>query len=433
MECPSCYAQVSEGARFCSQCGIALPQRCPACGASNAPNANFCAECGARLTAAIAASWPPERRPSETPPEPSGERRHLTVMFCDLVGSTELSTRLDIEDLQEVISAYQKRVTEVVTGFGGFVARRMGDGVLVYFGYPQAEEDDPEQAVRSGLAVVEAVAHLQGSEPLRVRVGIATGLMVVDDSSDDQEVLGVGEWPNLAARLQALAEPNTIVIADSTRRLVGSVFEIEDLGSQPLKGFAEPQRCWRVLGASEFNNRFETLRSVETPLIGRDEEVELLLRRWAQAKAGNGRVVLLCAEPGIGKSRLTVALRDRIGTEPHIALRHSCSPHHQDSALFPMIAQLERAAGFRREDAPAAKLDKLEALLAPASPTAEDLALIAELLLLPTGRYPALDLTPRRKKEKTFEALLRQLAGLSRHNPVVSIFEDLQWIDPTTR
>ena len=281
------------------------------------------------------------------------ERCHLTVMFCDLVGSTALSVHLDVEDFHEVIGAYQKRVAEIVTRFGGFVARRVGDGVLVYFGYPNADEDDPEQAVRAGLAVVEGIGLLETREPLQVRLGIATGLVVVGDLIgsgivNDKEVLGEG--PNLAARLLALAEPNSIVIADSTRRLVGSVFGLEDLGFKDLKGFAEPQRAWRVLGENRFKSRFEALRSAETPLVDRQEEIELLLRRWAQAKAGEGRVILFSGEAGIGKSRLTVALRDLLDAEPYTDLHYFCSPHHQDSALFPIINLLERAAGFGRED-----------------------------------------------------------------------------------
>jgi class 3 adenylate cyclase len=300
-------------------------------------------------------------------------------MFCDLVGSTALSVHLDVEDFQEVIGAYQKRVAEIVTRFGGFVARRVGDGVLVYFGYPNADEDDPEQAVRAGLAVVEAVGLLESREPLQVRLGIASGLVVVGDligsgTASDNEVLGEG--PNLAARLHALAEPNSIVIAEGTRRLIGSIFELEDLGFQDLKGFVEPQRAWRVLGENRFKSRFEALRSAETPLVGRQEEIEILLRRWAQAKAGEGRVMLFSGEAGIGKSRLTVALRNLLDAEPYIDLQYFCSPHHQDSALFPIINLLERAAGFGREDTPAAKLDKLEAAahrLGAAKTSADDL------------------------------------------------------------
>jgi class 3 adenylate cyclase len=299
------------------------------------------------------------------PPDVSSaaERRQLTVMFCDLVGSTPLSTRFDPEDLREIVGVYHRCVTDTVGRFGGFVAKYMGDGVLIYFGYPEAHEDDAERAVRAGLAVIDAVGRLATAEPLNVRIGIASGLVVVGDligAGAAQERGVVGETPNLAARLQALARPGTLVVADSTRRQIGTLFEIEDLGSQPLAGFGEPQPAWRVVGESGVVSRFEALRSGITPLVGRDEELDLLLRRWQQAKSGEGRVVLVSGEPGIGKSRLTAALSERIETEPHTRLRYFCSPHHQDSALYPFIGQLERAAGFTRDDTNATKLDKLE-------------------------------------------------------------------------
>src|SRR6202047_4137264 len=241
----------------------------------------------------------------------------------------------------------------------------MGDGVLIYFGYPQAHEDDAERAVRAGLAVIEAVGRLPARQHLSVRLGIATGLAVVGDLIGEgaaQERGVVGETPNLAARLQGLAAPNTLVIGEATLRQIGRLFDLEDLGAQQLAGFTDPQRAWRVLGESGEVSRFEALRSGATPLVGRGEEVELLLRRWQQAKSGEGRVLLISGEPGIGKSRLTATLSEHIGTEPHIRLRYFCSPHHEDSALYPFIAQLERAAGFARDDAVEVRLGKLRVL-----------------------------------------------------------------------
>ena len=359
-------------------------------------------------------------------------------MFCDLVGSTALSSRLDPEDLREIIAAYHRAVAEIVAGFDGFVAKYMGDGVLVYFGYPRAHEDDAERAVRAGLGSIDAVGRLDvKSVKLQARVGIATGLVVVGDligegSAQEQSV--VGETPNLAARLQALAEPDAVVIAAGTRRLVGDLFEYRDLGAVEVKGIAAPVPTWQVLRPSVVASRFQALRSGETPLVGRDEEIELLRRRWEQAKSGTGRVVLISAEPGVGKSRLTEAFRESIRSEPHTRLRYFCSPHRQDSALFPFIGQLERAAGIERDDTSAAKLDKLQVLIAANSPAEGDVQSLAELLAVPLdNRYPALDLTPQRKKEKTFEALLRQVAGLAKRQPVLIIFEDLHWADPSTR
>src|SRR5208282_4555094 len=309
-------------------------------------------------------------------------------MFCDLVGSTALSTRFDPEDLRELIGAYHRAVADTVARFDGFVAKYMGDGVLIYFGYPQAHEDDAERAVGAGLAVIEAVGKLPAHEDLSVRLGIATGLAVVGDligAGAAQERGVVGETPNLAARLQALAAPDTLVIAEATRRQIGGLFDLADLGPQALAGFAEPQPAWRVISESGVLSRFEALRSGETPLVGREEEIELLIRRWQQAKDGEGRVVLLSGEPGIGKSRLTAALSEHIEAELHTRLRYFCSPHHQDSALYPFIAQLERAAGFTRDDTVEAKLGKLRALLAPGSQDDDDIALLSELLSLPSS------------------------------------------------
>jgi class 3 adenylate cyclase len=356
-------------------------------------------------------------------------------MVCDLVGSTPLSTRFDPEDLREIVGAYHRCVTDTVGRFSGFVAKYMGDGVLIYFGYPEAHEDDAERAVRAGLAVVDAVLGLATPEPLSVRLGVASGLVVVGDligAGAAQERGVVGETPNLAARLQGLAQPGTLVIADSTRRQIGALFELEDLGPQFLAGFAEPQRAWRVVAESGVISRFEALRSEATPLIGRDEELDLLLRRWQQAKAGEGRVVLLSGEPGIGKSRLSAALSHAIANEPHTRLRYFCSPHHQDSALYPFITQLEHAAGFARGDAPAVRLGKLRDLLTPGARSTDEVELLAELLSLPSTAAD-LNLSPQCKREMLFEALLHQLEALARSRSVLMVFEDAHWIDPTSR
>ena len=374
---------------------------------------------------------------AEPKAQETAERRQVTVMFSDLVGSTALSARMDPEDLREIISAYQKCVAETVQRFGGFVAKYMGDGVLLYFGYPQAHEDDAERAVRAGLEVVAAVSGLKTHRSLQTRIGIATGLVVVGDligSGASQEQAIVGETPNLAARLQSVAEPNSVVIAESTRKLLGSLFELEDLGPQEFKGIEGPIRAWAALRAALVESRFEALHgSGLTELTGREEELDLLLRRWSKAKTGEGQVVLLSGEPGIGKSRLTAALLERLAAEPHTRLRYFCSPQHTDSALYPIISQMGRAAGFAHDDAAQAKLDKLDAVLAQSFTSRQDAALFAEMLSLPNdGRYPTLELAPQQRRHRTLDALTAQVEVLSRSKPVLMIFEDAHWVDPTS-
>ena len=320
------------------------------------------------------------------------------------------------------------------------IARYMGDGVLAYFGYPQAHEDDAEQAVRAGLALVDAVANLRTDvdAALQVRIGIATGTVVVGElligEGAAQEQAVVGETPNLAARLQTLAEPGTVLICPSTRRLTGGHFDYRDLGPLALKGWAEPIPVWQVLGTSGVESRFEAMHKTKLPpLFGREEEIELLLRRWRHATQEEGRVVVLTGEPGIGKSHIALALDERLQSEPHITLRYFCSAHHTNSALFPFIGQLERAAGFERSDSPTEKLSKLDVLVAQSTADPEHVAVLANLFALPASdRYRLQELSPQKRKEKTFAALLAQLDGLAARQPVFMIFEDIHWIDPTS-
>jgi class 3 adenylate cyclase len=379
----------------------------------------------------------PPQASTEPVRQAGAERRHVTVMFVDLVGSTELSTRLDPEDLHEVFASYRDCVTGLVDRFGGFVARYVGDGVLVYFGYPRAQEDDPERAVRVGLAIVEEVSRLETiSGPagaLRARIGIATGLVVVGDligSGASLEAPVVGDTPNLAARLQTLAEPGMVVIADTTRHLVGGMFECRELAPAILKGLTAPVRAWAVLAEVAIDSRFEALRPGYVRLIDRHEEFDLLVRRWEQARTGEGHVVLLSGEPGIGKSRLIAALEQRVGATARTS-RYICLPHHQDTALYPVIRQLERAARFERGDTPSAKLGKLRSALSRASAT--EIALFADLLSIPDADGHLLDgLSPRRKKELAFEAMVRQFRSLAHDDPVLTVLEDIHWADPTT-
>jgi class 3 adenylate cyclase/tetratricopeptide (TPR) repeat protein len=380
----------------------------------------------------------PPARPFSALQHDAAERRQITVMFCDLVDSTGLSTRMDPEDLRQVISTYHKCVAETVARFDGFVAKYMGDGVVIYFGYPQAHEDDAERAVRSALAVVNVVSgiHEHQDAPLQARVGVATGVVVVGDllvAGEAQERAVVGETPNLAARLQALADPGQVVIAATTRRLLGGQFEYRDLGSKMLKGLSDPIRAWQVLGAGPAEGRFEAQHETKlAPLVGREEEIELLLRRWRQAVRGQGRVVLITGEPGIGKSRLTAALQERI-EESCTRLRYFCSPHHVNSAFFPISSQLERAAGFTRDDFPSTRLTKLEALAAESGLDTEEIAVLAELLSIPGGeRLKIGSITAQERKDKTLAALLAQLERLAVQRPLLVVFEDVHWIDPTS-
>jgi class 3 adenylate cyclase/tetratricopeptide (TPR) repeat protein len=391
---------------------------------------------------ALAPSTPAPRsaRPDAAHAEPprehnSAERRQVTVMFCDLADSTELSAQLDPEDLRTLTSGFRSAAEEVIARYEGRVAQYRGDAVMAYFGWPVAHEDDAERSVRAALEVVQAVKRIRAEPALAVRIGVATGTVVVGGLSpadDDETKLAVGETPNLAARLQALAGADEVVIAPGTRRLVGAAFELSDMGLHSLRGIAEPVRAWRVHAVRNRVGRFEAARAgaALTPLVGRQEELALLLRCWSQTRGGEGQVVLVGGEPGIGKSRLIVALRERIGAEPCTVLRYQCSPYHLNSALHPIIEHLAWAARFEREDTADQKLDKLEQMLGPGAAAAP---LFAALLSLPAVRYPALGLSPQKQKEKTFEALGAQLDGLSRRQPVLMVLEDAHWIDPTTQ
>ncbi|MGH8430404.1 MAG: AAA family ATPase, partial [Solimonas sp.] len=342
-------------------------------------------------------------------------------MVCTMVGEGPP----DAEEMHGLIAAFQKRVADTVALFDGFVAQYQGNGVLVYFGYPAAREHDAERALRAGLAIVEAVG-------ARASIGIATGLVVFGEKP---ERVAIGEAPGLAARLQVAAAPGEIVIEASTRRLVGRMFDCRALDADKVRGLAQPVEAWRVLGETAGVSRFEAWRAgALSPLVGRQEQIDLLLRRWERAKLGEGRVVLLSGEPGIGKSRIAESLLARLESEPHARLRYFCSPHHAHSPLYPVIAQLERAAHFGPDSDAGAKLDELEALLEPTSRNVpRDLALIADLLSVPMdGRYPALAVSPQQKREMTLAALLDQLDGLAAQDPVLIVFEDVHWIDPTS-
>lgn len=378
-----------------------------------------------------------------TPQEPdsgpfSAERRQLTVMFCDLVGSTAMAEQLDPEELRELMQTYRLACGDVVARYDGYVAQYLGDGLMVYFGWPVAHEDDAERGVRAALEMVEAVKKIGGVRLLAVRIGLATGQVVVGDGtrSDNAEArLAVGGTSNLAARLQALAAPHEVVIAPATYRLVVGAFALTDLGARDLKGIAQAVQVWRVDEASRTTGRFKAAQGGKevAPLVGRVAESTMLDERWQLARAGEGQIVFIGGQPGIGKSRLTEGLRERI-TETHTAVQHQCSPFRLNSPLQPFVDQLELAAGFARDDTPEQKLDKLEAMLSASAPQIAHAApLFAALLSLSTERYPALDLSPRKQKERTLDALAGRIEARARQGPVLMVVEDAHWIDPTSQ
>jgi class 3 adenylate cyclase/tetratricopeptide (TPR) repeat protein len=392
-----------------------------------------------KMLRAIADLDPAALIASPAPPH-DAERRHLTVMFCDLVGSTMLSARLDPEDMWEVIRVYRAACARVIAAYDGRIARFFGDGILVYFGYPRAHEDDAERAVRAGLDIISAVRQLEtgAGERVELRIAVATGLVVVGDliSGDaSEEHATIGDTPNLAARLQSLAEPGVVVVASSTRRLLGDLFTFRNLGRREVKGIGEPIAVWAVEGATASESRFEAVRAARSiGFVGRKDEIEFILSRQREAWQGHGQIVLISGEAGIGKSRIVATLSESPSLGTHRRVRYQCSPYHTNSALHPFVAQLERAAGIRSHDTPEQRLDKLEAMLALGTQqVARATPLIAALLSIPTGDHcPPLGLSPAQQRRQTFAALLDQLEGLARDQPLLIICEDLHWADATT-
>lgn len=389
---------------------------------------------GTADTRATTTSTPPIPSPLTTSSD--AERRHLTVMFVDLVGSTAMATRMDPEDMHHVITNYQNTVAGVVTRFDGFVAKFMGDGVLCYFGWPRANEDDAERAVRAGLAMIDAIRRFQepNGNALSTRVGIATGLVVVGDmigSGAAQEAAVVGETPNLAARLQGLAQPNQLVLPRQTKNLLGDIFDLAPMGAHNLKGIVPPVDAFAVLGENSKESRFVARQSgTITPIVGREPELARLSECWTKAQSGKGQVIVVSGEAGIGKSRIAKAAVDLALKEKHIRLTYQCSPYHADSAFFPVMQQLAFAARFETSDSTDTKLDKLEALLGQ---DPDDLKLMASLLGLEAEkRYGKLELNPAQQRAQTMQMFLRLLVAQSKIKPVLMIYEDLHWIDPTS-
>lgn len=437
MKCSQCGTVNPAGRRFCGHCGAPLRGRCAACGFVNAPRDRFCGGCGQPLAQSADAGTP--RHSARVP-----ERRQLTVMFCDAVGSTALSHRLDPEDLRAVIGNYQEKATQAIARYEGFVARYLGDGILAYFGYPRAHENDAVRAIDAALEIVETLERAEADDEgsrrhhISARIGIATGVVVVGDWIGEQaidEASVVGETPNVASRIQALAKPNSVVIAQSTRDLAGGTFEYADLGSHRLKGVSKPVPLYRVTRASEARTRFDAAHEGGlSPFVGREAELDRLSDVWQRARAGHGQVVLLTGEAGMGKSRM--AERFWKGLRPALCLRIvlQCSPYRANSALYPFIRELERVARFARRDSAAQRLGKLEAAFADGADDRErTITLLAALLSVPTAeRYPPLSMSADQQKEETFGVLLHWMSQLASQAPLILLLEDAHWIDPTS-
>src|SRR5574341_663483 len=386
----------------------------------------------------------PQTAPPPVPPStPEAERRHLTVLFCDLVDSTTLASRLDPEDYREVVRAYQQTCAASIQRLEGPIAQYLADGLLVYFGYPHAHEDDARRAVRAGLSMVAALQERQArlAQPqgvrVAVRIGIHTGLVVVGEvgGGTRPEQLALGDTPNIAARLQGLAAPDTVVSSAATFRLAQGYFTYQDLGAHVLKGVTAPVQVYRILGESAAQSRFDVAEAMGfTPLVGRESEVVLLLERWAQSQEGRGQVVLLRGEPGIGKSRLVEVVRERVRQEGAIRTAFHCSPYYQQSAFHPVIDHLQRVLQWQRDATPEAKFDALERVLRTSRlPLEEIIPLFATLLSVPLPeRYPPLTLPPAQQRQKTHEALIAWLLEETERQPVLAVWEDLHWADPST-
>ena len=439
MKCASCGADNREGRRFCGACGKTLSRECPQCRFENDPDDRFCGGCGADLQP----QTPEPAGDAAAPEEGAADRRQITVLFCDIVGSTALSQRIDPEQLRDITKRYQQACTGVIQRYDGYVARYMGDGVLAYFGYPRAHENDAERAVRAGLDLVAAMNSLnhgtaEAGSRIAVRVGIATGLVVAGDIVGDgeaREQTVVGETPNLAAKLQGAADPDTVVISRSTRALIGGGFECEPLPPVTIKGVEGAVAAFRAIGPSRRGSRFEAARAgTLVPFVGREQEVTLLLHRWQRARQGEGQVILVCGEAGIGKSRIVGALPSGPSHGDPERLLYQCSPYHISSALHPVTEQLSVAAGFERQDGDAVRIEKLEALFARSSgDPSHAAALIAPLMSIDTGgRYPPLGLTPKQNIGRALDALVAHVEGLAKEKPVIVVVEDLHWIDPTS-
>ena len=445
MRCSKCGSYNPEDKRFCADCGAPLANRCPKCGAENPPGKRFCGDCGAALTRSAAAivAAPPRIAAS-------GERRHLTILFCDLVGSTEIAAQLDPEEWREMVAGYHRAAAEAITRFGGYVAKYLGDGVMAYFGWPEAHDNDGERAARAGLAILEAVLKLNQQTPpplpsprsnngggnahpkLAARVGIDSGAVVVGaGASKDTDVFG--ETPNIAARLQATAVPGTVLITAATHRLISGLFVVEAHGPRALKGITTQLEVFQVVRPTGVRGRLQAARGL-TPFVGREEELRLLLNRWERTRQGEGEVALIIGEPGIGKSRLVAEFHDRIRDAPHIWMESAGEQFFENTPFHAIIEMLSRWLELQDAASSEERFERVERALASAGLTVAEIApLIADLLQLPAGeRYPASTLTADQKRRRLLAALAGWVLGAAGLQPLVMVVEDLHWLDPST-
>ncbi|HJT87694.1 MAG TPA: adenylate/guanylate cyclase domain-containing protein, partial [Bryobacteraceae bacterium] len=424
MRCPGCGTENSPRVKFCSECGSSMGVPCPRCAYRNARDAALCGGCGSSLAASAA---------------PSAERRQLTVFFADLAGSTALAERLDPEDLRDIFARYQALCAETLKRYEGHVAQYLGDGVLAYFGYPTAHEDDAARAVRSGLDILARAGTIgAGEDRLHVRIGVHTGLVVVGDVGSDvsREQLALGEAPNIAARLQSEALRDTMVISDHTRKLLAGQFDVEDLGSRTLKGLSRPMQIFRVVGRSGAKSRFGAMAASRglTPFVGRERETEMIRAAWAETIQGRGRTLLLRGEAGMGKSRLLQIAGETAAPQLHEVFEAECSPYQVNSPLFPIMEMIARRLGLEPEMSAANRLDLLEQFVAGRGVRVEEAtSALAALLSVPTmERYPEVDVPPAKRLQWTIGIVAKLLLHSVGGSPVLLLIEDLHWADPST-
>ena len=433
MRCSKCGADNAAQARFCNQCATPLGRPCSRCGSDNAPDARFCAQCAAQLDSATQIGPDPKR-----PQSVSGERRHLTVLFCDLVDSTAIAAQLDPEEWRETVAGYHRAAAAAITRFGGHVAKYLGDGVMAFFGYPQAHDNDAERAARAGLAILDSIAKLNerpGQPSLAARVGIDSGAVVVGTGAGrDADVFG--DTPNIAARVQEAAAPGTVVVTDHSHRLISGLFVVEARGAPALKGIEQPLQLYRVIQPSGARGRLEAAAVARglTPFVGREDELRLLMNRWQSALDGEGQVALIIGEAGIGKSRLVRRFHEQIAATPHTWIEAAAGAFFQNTPFYPVADMLRQALGWRGDEPAEQRFTRLESALemAELSP-AEAIPLLAPLLnLTPSAKYPPLALSPEQQRRRLLATLVELALGIARAQPTVITTEDLHWVDPST-